>query len=352
MAGLGYLKSMIYKNNPDLETILPGFPGVPYLPPPPGHKRGGRFTGDLDSHHNQPISIGRALHWQINMLARRRAARRDARYPRTLQNIDTPLPLERDCLIWLGHSGFLLYLSGRRILIDPCFAPLPMVQEYVPPPPIAHNLGRIDYLLISHGHMDHLNAPSLRGLHLDAASIALLPLDMGRIVRKIRPGLAVQEAGWFQRYNLPETDKSPLEIIFLPARHWHRRSLRDQNSVLWGSYLIRANGKSIYFAGDTGPGEHFRLIREACGPVDWCLLPIGAYDPSWLMQRSHMGPEEALDAFAELGGRRFLPMHWGTYRLSSEPMGEPIHRLQITAEKRGLTPETLVMPSPGEIVPL
>ena len=70
------------------------------------------------------------------------------------------------------------------------------------------------------------------------------------------------------------------------------------------------------------------------------------------MQRSHMGPEEALDAFAELGGRRFLPMHWGTYRLSSEPMGEPIHRLQITAEKRGLTPETLVMPSPGEIVPL
>ena len=122
--------------------------------------------------------------------------------------------------------------------------------------------------------------------------------------------------------------------------------------MLWGSYLIRFAGKAIYFAGDTGPGDHFRLIHEACGPMDWCLLPIGAYDPSWLMQRSHMGPEEALTAFAELGGRRFLPMHWGTYRLSSEPMGEPISRLRAAARKQGLAPETLITPHPGEIVPL
>lgn len=343
---------MIYKNNPALETILPGFPGVPYLPPPPGRKHGGRFTGDLDSHYNHPISISRALHWQINMLARRRAARRDARCPLNLQNVDTPLPLDRDCLIWLGHAGFLLYLGGRRILIDPCFAPLPMVQEYAPPPPIAYKLGHIDYLLISHGHLDHLNAPSLRELRLDRASTALLPLEMGRIVRKIRPGLTVQEAGWFQRYNLPEADKNDLEIVFLPARHWHRRTLRDQNTMLWGSYFIRFAGKSIYFGGDTGPGDHFRLIRKACGPMDWCLLPIGAYDPSWLMQRSHMGPEEALAAFTELGGQRFLPMHWGTYRLSSEPMGEPISRLRAAAEKQGLAPEALVTPHPGEIVPI
>ena len=341
---------MIYKNNPDLETILPGFPGVPFLPDPPGSRHAGRFTGDLDSHHNHPISVKRVLHWQINMLARRRAERRDALCPLTLRNADTPLPLTRDCLIWLGHAGFLLYLGGRRLLIDPCFAPLPMVREYLPPPPVAHNLGRIDYLLVSHGHMDHLNPPSLRELSLGAASTALLPLGMGGVVRKILPGLAVQEAGWFQRYRLPEADKADLDIVFLPARHWHRRSLRDQNTMLWGSYLIRWQGKSIYFGGDTGSGDHFRKIREVCGPMDWCLLPIGAYDPSWLMHRSHMGPEDALAAFDDLGGKRFLPMHWGTYRLSSEPMGEPIFRLKNAAAAQGLPPETLALPAPGEIV--
>ncbi len=341
-----------YKNNPDLETILPDFPGVPFEPSPRGHRRAGRFTGELDSHYQRPISMRRVLHWQITMLSRRKAARNDAHYPLALRNADTPLPLERDCLIWLGHAGFLLHLGGRRILIDPCFTPPPMVRQYLPPPPIARNLGHIDYLLISHGHMDHLNAPSLKSLRLDAASLALLPLEMGNIVRKIRPGLAVQEAGWFQRYNLPDRDNAALEIIFLPARHWHRRSLRDQNTALWGSYLIRWRGKSIYFGGDTGAGEHFHLIRKACGPMDLCLLPIGAYAPTRLMQRSHMGPEDALEAFADLEGKQLLPMHWGMYRLTSEPMGEPIIRLQEAALAMGLPPEALLMPRPGEIVPL
>ena len=343
---------MNYKHNPDLDTILPGFPGVPWLPLPPGGKYQGRFGGDLDSHHNQAIPFGRALRWQLSMLSRRKIAQNDARCPLTLRNADTPLPLTANCLIWLGHAGFLLYLGGRRILIDPCFAPPPMTRQYLPPPPVVGQLGGIDYLLISHGHMDHLHPPSLKGLALNANSLALLPLGMGEALRKIRPGLAVQEAGWFQRYNLPAEDKANLEIVFLPARHWHRRSLRDHNTMLWGGYLIRYQGKSIYFAGDSGPGPHFKLIRKACGPIDLALLPIGAYEPQWLMQRSHMHPENALDAFADLNAARLLPMHWGMYRLSSEPMGEPIHRLRAAAQARHLPPQSLLTPLPGEIVPL
>jgi L-ascorbate metabolism protein UlaG (beta-lactamase superfamily) len=163
------------------------------------------------------------------------------------------------------------------------------------------------------------------------ALTALVPLRLGPLVASGRPGIRVQEAGWYQVFDTPG-----LEITLLPAMHWNRRGLRDFNKALWGSFLIRWKGKSIYFAGDTGYQTHFKEVPELVGPVDIALLPIGAYDPPFIMRPSHLDPEEALQAFVDLKARRLVPMHYGTFDLSDEPLGEPLQRLRAAAAGWGL----------------
>jgi L-ascorbate metabolism protein UlaG (beta-lactamase superfamily) len=183
--------------------------------------------------------------------------------------------------------------------------------------------------MLSHGHFDHLDLATLRSLK---AGQVLAPLRLGDLVRRANPALGVQEAGWYQRF---ETGPG-LEVTLLPAQHWHRRGLRDFNASLWGSFLVRFGGRSLFFAGDTGYNGHFREIREHAGPVDVALLPIGAYDPPFIMRPSHLDPEEALQAFQDLGAATLVPMHYGTFDLSDEPPGEPLARLRAAVEERGV----------------
>jgi len=162
----------------------------------------------------------------------------------------------------------------------------------------------------------------------------LIPLNGSRLFsgKKLRK-INRQEASWYQEYNISED----IRIIFLPAKHWGRRGLNDFNKTLWGSFLIIANGMKIFFAGDTAYCEDlFKEIRQLFGDIDICLLPIGAYSPAFLMQREHTNPEEAVQAFSDLGGKLFIPMHYGTYDLSNEPLGEPIVRLRQRAIEKGV----------------
>jgi len=113
-------------------------------------------------------------------------------------------------------------------------------------------------------------------------------------------------------------------VFFMPAKHWNRRGLTDFNKNLWGSFVIRSGDKSLFFAGDTSYGEHFKEIGEFFPNIKYCLMPIGAYKPEYLMKESHLSPTEALKAFKDLGGETFIPMHYATFDLANEPLGEPV----------------------------
>lgn len=134
----------------------------------------------------------------------------------------------------------------------------------------------------------------------------------------------------------------------MPASHWHRRGLLDMNKVLWGSFVIKTSTQTIYFAGDTGFAPHFEKIEELLGPMDVCIMPIGAYKPSFLMQKSHMNPHEAVKAYNQLRGGLFVPMHYGTFDLSDEPPSEPVRLLEQIAASGML--QGLRVPAIGEPV--
>ncbi len=233
-------------------------------------------------------------------------------------------------IIWFGHSSFYIAINGVQLLIDPCFGDLATSKRHVNLPCAIDSLTDIDYILVSHDHRDHLDKKTIEKIIVRNSSLEILaPLGAKRILKRCN----VQEAGWWQEYL---TKHDNMRIIFLPARHWGRRGLNDYNKVLWGSFIIITPQYKIFFAGDTAYNRNmFQEIHSLFGDIDLCLLLIGAYAPAWLMSEEHMNPEEALAAFYDLGGKFLIPMHYGTFDLSDEPMGEPLHRLKSAAAKNG-----------------
>ncbi len=232
-----------------------------------------------------------------------------------------------DKIIWLGHATFIIIVNGITLITDPSFFDVSMVKREVPIPCDLNCLTGIDYLLISHDHRDHLDKKSVSIIAKNNPDIkALLPLNASRIFNtKALKSITKQEAGWYQEY---KTGKD-IRLIFLPARHWGRRGLLDFNKTLWGSFLIIAGDTKIFFSGDTAYDDNmFKEIHSEFGDMDICMLPIGAYSPAFVMKKSHTTPEEAVRIWNDLGGKLFIPMHFGTYNLSDEPLGEPIQRLE------------------------
>jgi L-ascorbate metabolism protein UlaG (beta-lactamase superfamily) len=297
--------------NPDLPTLFPGYAGNTF--------RHGRFVERYMS------TVGRSfwpvLKWNLSRNPKRRAKREDS-FRLVVQPLPHLPPPEVDCLVWLGHASFLLRAAGRTLLLDPVLKGPRFLRRLAAVPLDVEALA-VDYVLVSHGHYDHLDLPTLRSLGGPSVE-ALVPLRLGGLVKQACPSFRVQEAGWYQAYDTGEG----LRVTLVPAQHWHRRGLNDYNAALWGGFRVDWGGRSLFFAGDTGYNGHFREIREHLGPVDLALLPIGAYDPPSLMRPSHMNPEEALQAFRDLEGGTLVPMHYGTFDLSDEPIGEPLRRLR------------------------
>ncbi|GAB3537898.1 MBL fold metallo-hydrolase [Pontibacter brevis] len=253
---------------------------------------------------------------------------------------------DKDMVVWLGHCSFFIRLGGVTFLTDPVFYDLPTLPRQVGLPCPPEHLRNINFLLLSHGHRDHLDKKTIRTVFRSNPQLkALAPLRAGDILRGVNPHLPYQEAGWYQKFDLlPEG----VEVYFMPAAHWHRRGLLDMNKVLWGSFVLKTPTLSLYFAGDSAMGQHFEEIEDLLGPMDVCLLPVGAYKPSFLMSKSHMNPHEAVKAFNHLRGGTFIPMHYGTFDLSDEPLGEPVRVLQQIAAGGML--RGLKIPAIGEAV--
>ena len=236
-------------------------------------------------------------------------------------------------ITWIGHASFLIQARGQNILIDPNWAKWLKVIKRIKHPGIQiRDLPAIDLVLVTHAHFDHLDRKSLREI-ADEQPI-VVPFKVGNLVHDL--GFhSVHELGYWQSF-----EAGPLKITLTPAHHWGARVLHDSHRG-FGGYVIEVGGRSIFHCGDTAYFDGFKEIGER-HDIDLALLPIGAYDPP-SGREVHMNPEQAVQAFIELKAKKLIPMHYGTFRLSYEPMEEPPQRLLTCAKAHGIEDKVHVM---------
>jgi L-ascorbate metabolism protein UlaG (beta-lactamase superfamily) len=320
-----------YVRNEKLPVVLEGYPG--------NVTNGGVFH---DPDHEMDLSFFRIIKWKLSSNPQADEKKSDSY---RLQVVRSPqiFTMKEDMLVWLGQASFLIRIDGKTLLLDPVVGDTAFNARKCDRSIEATDIKGIDYLLVSHTHFDHLDKYTIRNSNLSGTK-ALLPLRMGRLVHDFNPSLTVEEAGWFQKY---KTDG--VEVYFLPARHWSARSLAERNRVLWGSYIIKGKNSTIYFAGDTAYGTHFAQIAKLFPKIDIALMPIGAYKPAYIMKQNHMSPEEAALASDDLKANVFVPMHYGTFDLSDEPLSEPLRRIKELSAAKQLDAELKIL-QPGQVL--
>jgi L-ascorbate metabolism protein UlaG (beta-lactamase superfamily) len=254
------------------------------------------------------------------------------------RNPPRPLPIERPHEIWsrradtgfrvtwLGHSTVLLELDGRRVLTDPVFgqraSPLSFAgpKRFHPVPASVAELPPLDAVVLSHDHYDHLCRPTMKVLARMQVPI-VTALGVGAHLERF--GVLpenIHELDWNEAVQV-----GGLRFTATPSQHFSGRGMNDRNKTLWASWVIQSERRKVFFSGDTGPTTQFEDIGRAHGPFDLVMLEVGAFHPSWGF--IHLGPENALKAFAMLGGGTLLPVHWGTFNLALHAWNEPAETL-------------------------
>ena len=241
--------------------------------------------------------------------------------------------------VWIGHATWALRLGGKLVVTDPIWSTKisGVVPRLVPPGVALEAMPPIDIVLVTHDHRDHMDLPTLA--RLGDAPLYIVPLGNGRRVR--HPN--VVELDWWQTHEV-----DGLAITLVPARHWSMREPWNKNATLWGGFVVRAREGTAYHSGDTAFGDHFAEIAARVGPIDWAMLPIGGYAPRWFMEPQHVDPTEAARGFEALGARHLLAMHWGTFRLTDEAIGEPPASLRAYWREHELADDRLWIVDVGE----
>lgn len=249
-------------------------------------------------------------------------------------------PINQMQVSWLGHSTFLIQYRGINILTDPMFSDRASPTSFAGPKRYTPHvvdyaaLPRIDYVVISHNHYDHLDDTAVE--LLGDGPEYLVPLGLADWFKS--EGVSedrVREFDWWQNYQASPSQH--IRFTAQPSQHWSARGLLDRRATLWASWRIEVEDHSIWFAGDTGYNDRlFKEIGAEAGPVDLGLIPIGAYDPRSFMQTYHVDPDEAVAIHHEIGARESLGMHWGTYPLTAEEPMDPPRRLAAARKREGM----------------
>jgi L-ascorbate metabolism protein UlaG (beta-lactamase superfamily) len=200
--------------------------------------------------------------------------------------------------------------------------------------------------LLSHGHRDHCDQASLKKIYQNNQSLLLTSLGLGKFVKTWLPKVNYQEAGWYQQY---QTHHPDLKIFYLPAQHWSNRMLWDINKMLWGSFIIQYKNTTIFFGGDSGYSAYTNEIAALFPSIDFAMIGVGAYTPDFMMQDVHTSPDEAMVIAKEMNVKNFIPMHYGTFDLADEPMGEPL-RILSAYKAQNKMPFSIHLPAVGEAV--
>lgn len=318
---------------------LPEELGVYFAP----HRRRGRFFMPWGDQSGE-ARLRDMLKWGLG--PRPWAEQKKVEVP--LQCVDRPLEKFAQTLaprlMWLGHASFMLEIHKTRILIDPVFGKIsPVTPRKCPAPFPIEQLPTVDYILMTHGHYDHLDRSSLKQIAASQGAHITLLCPLG-LSKSIPAGFqSIIEVDWWDRVDLDS-----LVLTFLPSQHWHKRTPFDADRALWGGWMVQSPKHSVYHIGDSGYFGGFEAVSRIFPQIDLAILPIGAYEPRWFMQFNHMNPTEALQVFDTLNARHFVPMHWGTFDLSDEPLrhGAELLRNLISAQQRD--PARFHILDPGE----
>lgn len=242
---------------------------------------------------------------------------------------------------FIGHSSFFIQIGERNLVIDPNYAKWIFVLKRLRRPGVrVRDLPAIDIVLVSHAHFDHLHRPSLRAIarltrRLTGKSpILAVPENVGDLVSDLGFRQVIEMKWW------EEFQSGGITITHTPAKHWGARIIRDSHRG-FGGFVVKSNKHSFYHSGDTAYFDGFTEIGRRLQP-ELALLPIGAYNPP-SFRNVHTNPEDAVQAFLDMNARLMVPMHYGTFRLSHEPMDEPLQFLEEVAEKRGIGDRVLAL---------
>ena len=228
---------------------------------------------------------------------------------------------------WIGHASFLIQFNDLNVLVDPNFANWLFLMKRLKRSGIdIRDLPPIDLVLLSHAHFDHFHKPTLR--RLSHPKIGILPWGVGDLARDLGFGRVV-ELDWWESFSHKDW-----KVTFTPSKHWGARTLHDHHRG-YGGFVLEHQGRKIYHAGDSAYFDGFKEIGDTLRP-EIALLPIGAYHPE-TFRKVHMGPDEAVKAFHDLHAKFFVPMHYGTFKLSFEAMEEPPRWLREIMARQNLT---------------
>ncbi len=340
-----------------------------------GH--GSTRNGPVTHFHNpwpnsEPHGFGDLLRWARER-RRQTLAPSPARgsFPTASPEISYPRGgVDEHTATWIGHSTVLLQIGGLNVLTDPVFSPRASPVQWagplriMPPALPIELLPPLDVVAISHNHYDHLDRLAVKQIALaNPEATWIAPLGLGRFIRRWGARRVV-ELDWWEsaresgigsgesRESGKHEIRSTLEITATPARHFSARWFGDRNRSLWCGYALEMNGFRAWFAGDTAYHPDFGEAGKRCGPFDFVMIPIGAYEPRWFMQSVHVNPEEAIQVYQDVTGSGpsplMLAIHWGTFRLTDEPMEEPPKRTLERWRSVGLAEEKLWIARFGE----
>jgi N-acyl-phosphatidylethanolamine-hydrolysing phospholipase D len=329
---------------------------------PPHHTRKG-----FRNLHSQDVtkSLGEVLRWRWNASREGLPRPPGTPIPQAAPELDflhrntaggrTGVP----AVTWIGHASALVQAGGLNALVDPIFSerasPVSFVgpKRHQPPGLALAQLPRIDLVLVSHNHYDHLDDPSVRALAAQPGGPPLFVVPLGLKDWLAGRGIAsAVELDWWQSHRV-----GTAEVVLVPAQHWSSRALGDRMKTLWGGFAVMADDLHWFYAGDTGYSPDFRAIRtflaDRQGPgdgggLDLALLPIGAYAPRWFMGAQHVDVEQALRIHLDLGAKRSLGVHWGTFQLTDEPLDEPPQVLARLRPAHGVADHEFVTIAIGE----
>jgi N-acyl-phosphatidylethanolamine-hydrolysing phospholipase D len=318
-------------------------PTPPPVSPPPHHRPGGGFRNPWP---NAEVKGFKALlRWRLIDRPREHLAPTppDDSLPRATPSFYAPrAQVGQRSATWVGHSTLLLQLGPLNVLTDPVWSkrasPLRWIgpKRMMSPGIVFDALPEIDVVLLSHNHYDHLDAPTARRIAQRFPNASwLCPLRLAPLLRSLGVRHLV-ERDWWQAVETPI-----LKAVATPAQHFSARGLGDRGDTLWCGWTIESDGARVYFAGDTALHPEFDQIGSRLGPFDLLLLPVGAYEPRWFMRSVHMNPEDALEAYRAIVASSerkppCIPIHWGVFRLTDEPVNEPPRRWTEVWRRAGL----------------
>jgi L-ascorbate metabolism protein UlaG (beta-lactamase superfamily) len=314
---------------------------------PSDHFDGERF---FDPDGVPPKSLGEVLRWQFGGNRKRAAWPEWAPSP----HADTPperVDGDKVRFSFVGHASWLIQTAGLNILVDPVWSERASPFSLAGPkrhndPGIAFDaLPKIDVVLVSHGHYDHLDVATLSRLAARFSPRAITPL--GNDVT-MRGAIKADAFDWHDRVELG----NGVAVTLVPTRHWSARGLFDRNRTLWASFVLETPAGKIYIVCDSGYGEgkHFRRVAEAHGPLRLAILPIGAYEPRWFMRDQHMNPSDAVKALQDCGAEAALAPHHGTFPLTDEAIDAPAMALGEALDEAKIPRERFAVLKPGQVM--